>query len=80
VIPCPELVGRIAVMATLQTLERRVQALEARVGDIEVSYGETFYKLQRSSVKTELGVAKILEALKIQGVSDEEVDEALDES
>jgi hypothetical protein len=67
-------------MTTLHRLERRVDALEARVDDIEVSHGETLYKLHRASVRNDLRIGKVLDALKVQDVSDEEVDQALDES
>ena len=65
-------------MASLQTLERRILALEARVADVEGGYGDTLYKLRRASVKAELRTARVLERLEIQDVSDEEVDDALD--
>jgi hypothetical protein len=66
-------------MASLQTLERRVLALEARLADGEGGYGDTLYKLHRASVKADLRAARILERLEIEDVSDEEIDAALDE-
>jgi hypothetical protein len=66
-------------MASLQTLERRILALEARLADVEGGSGDTRYKLHRSSVKTDLRIAKILKRLEIDDVSDEEIDTALDE-
>jgi hypothetical protein len=66
-------------MASLQTLERRILALEARLADVEGGYGDTLYKLHRASVKTDLRISKILERLEIDDVSDEEIDTALDE-
>jgi hypothetical protein len=66
-------------MASLQTLERRMLALEARLADVEGGYGDTLYKLHRASVKTDLRISKILERLEIDDVSDEEIDTALDE-
>lgn len=54
-------------------------ALEARLADIEGGYGETPYKLHRASVKADLRVAKILERLDIQGVSDD-LDTAMDQA
>jgi hypothetical protein len=65
-------------MASLQTLERRILALEARLADVEGGYGDTLYKLHRGSVKAELRTAKILERLEIQDVTDEEIDAVLD--
>jgi uncharacterized coiled-coil protein SlyX len=67
-------------MASPQTHERRILALEARVADIEQGYGDTLYKLQRASVKTDLRMARMLDRLGIADVSDEDVDAALDES
>ena len=67
-------------MASPQTHERRILALEARVADIDRGYGETLYKLHRASVKTDLRMARMLDRLGIADVSDEDVDAALDES
>jgi hypothetical protein len=50
-------------MASLQTLERRIAALEARLADVEGGYGDTLYKLHRASVKADLRTARILERL-----------------
>jgi predicted DNA-binding transcriptional regulator YafY len=41
-------------MASRQTLERRIAALEARLADVEGGYGDTLYKLHRASVKADL--------------------------
>ncbi len=66
-------------MASLQTLERRILALEARLADVEGGYGDTLYKLHRASAKTDLRMAKILGSLEIEDVSEEEIDRAMDE-
>jgi hypothetical protein len=66
-------------MASLQTLERRILALEARLADLEGGYGETLYRLHRASVRTDLRLGKVLEHLGIADLSEEEVDSALDE-
>jgi hypothetical protein len=66
-------------MASLQTLERRILALEARLAEVEGGYGDTLYKLHRASVKSDLRTAKILQCLKVEDVSDEEIEEALDD-
>lgn len=63
-------------MASLQTLERRILALEARLADLEGGYGETLYRLHRASVRTDLRLSKVLEHLGIADVSEEEVDSA----
>jgi hypothetical protein len=57
-------------MASLQTLERRILALEARLADVEGGYGDTLYKLHRASIKADLRTAKILQHLDIDDVSD----------
>ena len=62
-------------MASLQTLERRILALEARLADVEGGHGDTLYKLHRASVKADLRTAKILERLEIDDVIDEALDE-----
>lgn len=67
-------------MASLQTLERRILALEARLADIEGGYGETIYKLHRASVKTDLRMAKVLQRFDIPDVSEEDIDNAMDET
>jgi hypothetical protein len=67
-------------VASLQTLERRILALEARLADVEGGYGETLFKLHRASVKTDLRMSKILNRFDIPDVSDEEVDAAMDEA
>jgi hypothetical protein len=53
-------------MASLQTLERRIATLEARLADVEGGYGDTLYKLHRASVKADLRTARILERLEIE--------------
>jgi hypothetical protein len=66
-------------MASLQTLERRIAALEARLADVEGGYGDTLYKLHRSAVQTRLDLRKILAQMNIEPTSDEEISAALDE-
>jgi hypothetical protein len=66
-------------VASIQTLERRIAALEARLADIEGGYGDTLYRLHRASVKAELRMGRVLDHLKIADVSDEEVGAAIDE-
>jgi hypothetical protein len=66
-------------VASIQTLERRIAALEARLADIEGGYGATLYRSHRASVKSDLRMGKILDHLKIADVSDDEVDAAIDQ-
>jgi hypothetical protein len=70
---------RLKPLASLQTVERRIAVLEARLADVEGGYGDTLYKLRRASVKADLRTARILERLEIEDVSDEDIDQALDE-
>ena len=57
-------------MATLQTLERRIAALEARLADIEGGYGDTLYKLHRAVVKADLRMVRVLDRLEVEDVSE----------
>jgi len=68
-------------MTSLQTLERRILALEARLADVEAEAGcgDTLYELYRASARADLRAAKILQRLEIQDISEEEIDAALDE-
>ena len=65
-------------MASLQTLERRIIALEARLAEVEGGYGETMYKLHRHAIRTDLNVGKILEHLGVASATDDEIDAAMD--
>lgn len=64
-------------MASLQTLERRIIALEARMTEVEGGYGNTLYKLHHASTKSDLRIAKILNRLEIEDVSEEGIERAL---
>lgn len=66
-------------MASLQTLERRILALEARLADVEGGYGQTPYELRRASVRNDLRMQRMLASMRIDDVSDDEVDAELDE-
>lgn len=65
-------------MASIHSLELRIAALEARLQEVEGGYGNTLYRLRRSTVKTDLRLAKVMEHLNVADVSDAEVDEVLD--
>jgi hypothetical protein len=56
-------------MASIQTLERRIIALEARLADVEGGYGETIYRLQREAARTGMDVRKILGHLGVRATS-----------
>lgn len=66
-------------MPSIQTLERRIAALEARLADIESGYGDTLYRLRRTSIKSDLRLAKILDHLHIDDVTEDDVDNVLDQ-
>lgn len=66
-------------MASIQTLERRIAALEARLADVEGGYGETIYQLHRRAIRTELGVSKLLAHFDLPAPTDGEVDQALED-
>lgn len=66
-------------MASLQTLERRILALEARLADVEGGYGQPLYELRRASVRNDLRMRRVLDGMKISDVTDEQVDAELDE-
>jgi uncharacterized coiled-coil protein SlyX len=55
-------------VASLQTLERRIVALEARLAEAEGGYGDTLYKLHRASVRAELRMARMLDHLRVGDV------------
>lgn len=66
-------------MASLRTLELRIAALEARLAEVDGGYGDTLYKLHRDSVENRLGMRTILEHLALPRVTEEQLDEALDQ-
>jgi len=66
-------------MASLQTLERRILALEARLAEIEGGYGETLYQLHRHAVGTNLTLGRVAEHLSVTPATDEEIDAALEQ-
>jgi hypothetical protein len=65
-------------MASLQTLERRIQALEARLADVEGGDAETMYKMHRRLVKVDLRTEKMLAQMQLVDVTEDEVDAAID--
>jgi hypothetical protein len=66
-------------VASIQTLERRIAALEARLADIEGGYGDILYHLRRASIKSEFRLGKIRDHLHIDDVTEGDVDNVLDE-
>lgn len=66
-------------MASLNTLERRIGALEARLADIEGGHGDTLYKLHRHAVGTDLTVGRIAQHLGVTPATGDEIDTALEQ-
>jgi uncharacterized coiled-coil protein SlyX len=66
-------------MASIQTLEQRVRALEARLAEVEGGYANTLYRLQRDVVGTRLDIRKVLTHLSIPATTEDEIDAVLDE-
>lgn len=67
-------------MTSLHTLQQRLQAVEARLAEIEGGYGQTLYRLHRRAVRTDLAMDRILGHLGLAAPTDDEVDAALDET
>jgi hypothetical protein len=66
-------------MASLQTLERRISALEARLADVEGGYGDSIYRLHRNSVEVKLNMSRIMGHLGVAVATADEVEAALDQ-
>lgn len=65
-------------MTSLHAVAVRVTALEARMSEIETSYGESIYRLERRTTRTDLNVLKMLRHMGIPETTEAEVDEVLD--
>lgn len=66
--------------SSLHALTRRIEALEARLADVEGGYGQTLYQLHRHAVRTDLSMGKVLDHLGLIAPTDAEVDAVIDES
>lgn len=66
--------------SSIHALTRRIEALEARLADVEGGYGQTLYKLHRHAVRTDIAVTRMLTHLGITAPTDEEIDAVIDES
>ncbi|MGH3678991.1 MAG: hypothetical protein ACRDT2_01500 [Natronosporangium sp.] len=66
-------------MASLQTLERRIAALEARLAEVEGGYGESIFRLHRNSVELKLNVSRIMGHLGVAAANADEVEAAMDD-
>jgi hypothetical protein len=63
--------------ATIQTLTRRVEALEARLTDLDGGSGRTLHLLHRDMVRIELSLDKVADHLGLTAPTDDEVDAML---
>lgn len=66
-------------MASIQTLERRLAALEARLADIEGGYGESLYTLRREAIRSRIETGSILSHLGLARATDDQIDAAMDD-
>jgi hypothetical protein len=55
-----------------------MSALEARVSEVETCHGESIYRLERKTTRTDLNVLKILKHMGLPETTEAEVDEVLD--
>ena len=65
-------------MTSMQTIERRVLALESRLADVEVSYGQSIYQLRRDMIRSNVVGDKIAAKLGIPDTTEEEIDAIMD--
>jgi hypothetical protein len=68
------------VTSSIHALTRRIEALEARLADVEGGYGRTLYQLHRHAVRTDLAMGRMLNHLGLTAPTDAEVDAVIDES
>lgn len=69
----------IPAMTPLESHERRITAVEARLAEVEVSHGESIYKLQREVVQNNLRWRKLFSLMNTTDVTSDEVDDELDQ-
>lgn len=67
-------------MTSMETLARRVAALESRLNDLEGAYERSFYRLERRTVRVELDLGKVLTHLGVTPSTEEEIDARIDEA
>lgn len=68
-------------MTTAKGHERRITTLEGCVGDIKeilAHHSESMYDMKRKITKADLRWGRLFEQFKVEDVTDDEVDEALD--
>ena len=65
--------------SSIQTLTRRIEALEARLADVEGGYGHTLYQLHRHAVRTDLTLSKVAQHLGLTVATDDEIAAVIDD-
>ncbi|WP_040782770.1 hypothetical protein [Nocardia pneumoniae] len=60
-------------------LERRVTALEGRVTDIEISYGEIMYETHRRVLGVEITLSRMADKLGVSRATEAEIDAAIED-
>lgn len=58
--------------------ERRIRKVEDRVTEIESVYGDSLYRLHRFRARTEMRLARMMHAMNVEDITEDDVDEFLD--
>ncbi|MGF6884142.1 hypothetical protein ABIA39_003617 [Nocardia sp. GAS34] len=61
-----------------ESLERRVAALESRVGEAEAEFGETVWRIHREVIRTQITLAELAAHSGVVLACDDEVDDVLE--
>lgn len=65
-------------MPSLDSLQKQIRALEARLLDLEGGHSETLYRLRRESVATRIDLGAVLSRMDLAPATDEQIDAVLD--
>lgn len=66
-------------MASLQTLELRMKAMEARIAELEGGYERTLYAVRRETIGLSLDMRTVVTHLGLTAHTSEDVDTVLDQ-
>lgn len=66
-------------MASPAAHERRITALEGRVTEVETNHGDSIYRLRRDTIANRLGMEAVLDHLKLPRVTEDRIDDVLDQ-
>jgi hypothetical protein len=64
------------VTSSIQTLTRRIEALEARLADVE---GQTLYELRRDTVGIKLTLGTVAQHLGLRVATEDDIDAMIDD-